>query len=429
MRKTIAGMISVFAVTWLLAGCSGEGAGGGNERTSHSDDPNTTAQTLSVLTNRVDLIENGTMDRYAERFESEHPGVTVEFQGFSNYTSDIMARLSTLNMGDVLLLPANMLAEDLPRYFEPLPDEMFDSIRFDNYKAVNGIRYGIATGVATVGVVYNKKAFERAGILELPTTLASFYEACEKLKKAGITPVFLNYGAQWPMKIWGEELVSYMAGDADYLNKMASTDEPWAVNNPWGHSMQIVKTLIDRGYTEQELVKNQWEISKRKIADGEAAMYLNGSWVIKQVIEAGALPDDIGFFPFPYDDGPKRFAPLAPDWFAGVSKYSGSKELAKEWVEYFVTQSGYVEDEGFLPVKINSKSAVLPQLEQFLSFLPTFVESVPPSDRLLKIAEKANVSLWSGEYIQEWIASTDLKGTFKQYNERWRQARQQVEGS
>lgn len=421
MRRTIGWMaVAVLAFSWALAGCSDNQKEG---NTGKEDSAAVTSSTLTVLTNRVDLIENGTMHRYAKLFEQEHPGVTVEFQGFSNYTADIMVHLSTQNMGDVLLLPANMLAQDFPRYFEPLPDQMFDSIRFADYKAYDGIRYGIASGASTVGVVYNKKAFAKAGIDQPPVTLTEFYEACKKLKKAGMTPIYLNYGAQWPLKIWGEEFVSYMTGDPEYLNKMAGSDKPWDMNNPWGQSMKIVKTLIDQGYTEQGLFNNQWELSKKKLADGEAAMSINGNWVIKQVIEAGASSDDIGYFPFPYDDGTQRFAPLVPDWFVGVSKFSTNKGLAQEWVDYFVKKSGYVEDEGFLSVKINEQSSMSPQQEQFLSYKPIFVENVPPSDQILQIAEKAKVTLWSGEYIQEWIASTNLQQTFQQYNARWQEAR------
>ncbi|EFM09945.1 extracellular solute-binding protein family 1 [Paenibacillus curdlanolyticus YK9] len=423
MHKTVWMMVIVLAVSWALAGCSSTEGENRNAEAGTTAAGSNRSETLTVLTNRVDLIENGTMRQYAARFESEHPGTTVEFQGLSNYTSDIMVRLSTRNMGDVLLLPANLMAQDLPQYFEPLPNAMFDSIRFKDYKSYEGIRYGMATGAATIGIVYNKKAFEKAGIRELPTTLTAFYAACEKLKKAGITPVYINYGAQWPMKLWGEELLGFMTGDSSYLNKMADTDNPWQVDNAWGKSMNIVQTLINKGYTESGLIANQWEISKKKIASGEAAIYFNGNWVIKQVINAGAHPEDIGFFPFPYDDGPQRYAPLVPDWFIGVSKFSSKKQLAKEWVAFFVKQSGYVEDEGYLSVKENEKISALPQVEQFLSFSPTFVESEPPSDRFLQIAEKANISLWSGEYIQEWIASKDLRKTFEQYNERWRAAR------
>ncbi|WP_141505698.1 ABC transporter substrate-binding protein [Paenibacillus luteus] len=380
------------------------------------------AVTLNVLTNRVDLIENGVFQTYADQFAELHPGVTVTFEGLQNYASDIMVRLSTRNLGDVLLLPNNIKNEDLPDYFEPLEDNVFEQIRFSDFKAFGGQRFGIATGASTTGIVYNKVAFKKAGIEQIPTTMEQFLAACEQLKQAGIVPVYLNYGAQWPLMTWGEDLVSYMTGDADYLNNMASQDEPWAIDNAWGQAITIVKTLIDRGYVEKQLLTNQWETSKKELADGRAAMYLMGNWVINQIIAAGAKSEDIGFFPFPYDNSEKRFAPLSPDWFVGVSKFSNNKELAKAWVEFFVKESGYVDDSGFLPV-VEDRQPSLPQFQQFLSFNSEFLERKVASDLLLDISNTAQIAFWSGDYIQEWIASPDLKAEFDKYNQLWREAR------
>ncbi|MNZ61140.1 Bacterial extracellular solute-binding protein [compost metagenome] len=333
-----------------------------------------------------------------------------------------MVRLSTRNLGDVLLLPNNIPNEALSQYFKPLNDELFENIRFADYKAHGGQRYGISTGSSTSGIVYNKAAFEKAGIDEIPTTLEQFYEACEKLKQAGIVPVYLNYGAQWPLMIWSEDLVGYMTGDAYYLNSMAESDEPWTIDNAWGHAITIVKTLIDNGYVESQLVNNQWESSKTELAEGRAAMYLMGNWVINQLIAVGAEPDNIGFFPFPYDNEAKRYAPLSPDWFVGVSKFSENSELAEEWIRFFVHESTYIDDSGFLPVDEN-KLPSLPQFQQFVSFDIEFLERGIPSDRLLEIANTAQIELWSGQYIQEWIAAPDLKAIFDQYNKRWEAAR------
>lgn len=377
---------------------------------------------LNVLTNRVDLIENGVFQKYADAFTEQYPGVTVQFEGITNYTSEIMLRFSTRNLGDVLLLPNNIKNEALPEYFEPLDDSLFEHIRFADFKAYGGERYGIVTGASTTGIVYNKASFKAAGIKEIPTTLEAFYAACERLKQAGIVPIYLNYGAKWPLMTWSEDLVSYMTGDVDYFNQIAFTDEPWSIDNPWGHAISIVKTLIDHEYVEKQLIMNQWEKSKTELAQGRAGMYLMGNWVINQIITAGAKSEDIGFFPFPYDNSSKHYAPLSPDWFIGVSKFSENKQLAEAWVKFFVNDSGYVDESGFLPVHDN-KEPSLPQFQQFLSFKSDFLERKAPIDRVLEIANMAQIELWSGNYVQEWIAAPDLDAVFKQYNERWKQAR------
>lgn len=60
--------------------------------------------------------------------------------------------------------------------------------RFTTFATYGGKRYGLSTGTTTSGIVYNKRAFEQAGIPQIPQTLEQFYAACTKLKAAGITP-------------------------------------------------------------------------------------------------------------------------------------------------------------------------------------------------------------------------------------------------
>ncbi|MWV46469.1 extracellular solute-binding protein [Paenibacillus sp. HJL G12] len=378
--------------------------------------------TIHVMTNRVDLIENGTLEKYAKRFELKYPGAKVEFEGITDYTNDVMARLSTRDIGDVLLLPVSIANKDLPSYFEPLEASMFEHVRFPDFKAYNGVRYGIATGSSTIGIVYNKKAFAKAGINGVPQTLDAFYEACAKLKAAGTIPLYMNYGAKWPLQQWGENMVNYMTGSADALNNMVNEDEPFQLDNPWGQAVGIAKTLINRGYVEDHLFSNSWEISKSKIASGEAAMYFLGNWAIQQVIDAGADPKDIGLFPFPYDNNTQHYSPLTPDWFIGVSKFSTHKELARAWIEFYVKESGYVNDSGFLPVD-NTQKTTLPQFQEFLSYKPELVENKQQTDEFIELANKAGISFWSGGYIQELIASPDLGKAFEELNRRWKQAR------
>ena len=424
MRKVISSMLLILLLLALLNGCL-------KQETPREapieliKEEETTAKpiTLHILTNRVDLIDNGGFGLYAQQFEQVHPNVKLSFEGLTNYVSDISARLSTQDYGDVLLIPNHMKNEDLPQYFEPLPETLFENIRFADYKSYKGKRYGIAAGASSTGIVYNKRAFERAGIDKLPTTLDEFYEVCQKLKDAGITPLYLNYGAQWPLMNWGEELVSIMNGDPGYLNSLVDSDAPWQIDNEWGQSISIVKTLIDKGFVERSLISNQWEASKLEFVEGRAGMYLLGNWVITQLISLGADPDMIGFFPFPYRNEKPIYSPMNPDWFVAVSRYSEHKDLAVKWVDYFIHESGFVDDSGFLPID-TTKQPSLEQYKEFLSYGSIPVERQVPSDELLEIASTARITFWSGLYIQEWIASPSLEEIFEEYNARWKEARE-----
>ncbi|WP_238654305.1 ABC transporter substrate-binding protein [Paenibacillus piscarius] len=408
----------------LLAGCDSRNSSreASSASSAGEEAPAELSGTIVMLTNRIDLIENGTFKAYAETFRKRYPEAHVEFEGLSSYATDILVRLSTKDIGDVLLLPVNLPAKELGLFFEPLSGELAAQERFTTFASFGGKRYGMSTGTSTSGIVYNKRAFEQAGIERVPQTLNEFYAACAKLKQSGIIPLYMNYGAVWPLREWGNNLVNYMTGNPDYLNEMVHEDSPWKLDNEWGQALGIARTLMAKGYTEEQLFSNNWEISKTKLAKGEAGMVLQGNWTIRQIMDAGASPEDIGFFPFPYNNDPAHYAALNPDWFMGVSRFSDNKELAMAWLEYFITETSYAKDWGFLPAN-NSDEPALPQYREFLSYHPKLVEATVQTDAFIDMANRAKLSFWSGDYIQDLLAAPDLQKSFDQLNTKWREAR------
>jgi raffinose/stachyose/melibiose transport system substrate-binding protein len=422
-KRTRWTLCTVLLLFLIATGCDSRIARGGQpSETKAQDEQSALSGTIVMLTNRIDLIENGTFKGYADRFKAKYPNANIEFEGLSDYASDILVRLSTRDAGDVLLVPVNLPAKELDRFFEPIPDSLVTEERFPSFSTYEGRRYGISTGTTTGGIVYNKIAFQKAGIKKVPTTLDEFYEACAKLKQSGITPIYMNYGAVWPLREWGHNFVNYTAGNSNYLNEMVNEDSPWQLDNEWGKGIQIARTLIAKGYVEERLFSNNWEISKTKLAKAEAGMYLLGNWSILQVIDAGAASEDIGFFPFPYNNDTTHYAPLNPDWFIGVSKYSKNKELSMAWLKFFVKETPYSKDWGFLPVDDKSEPS-LPQYKEFLSFQPKLLEATVQSDEFIELANRAKLSFWSGDYIQELIAAPDLQKAFDELNAKWKEAR------
>ncbi|MNO64434.1 Multiple sugar-binding protein precursor [compost metagenome] len=417
-------MHTILLLLLLSAGC---GSRGHNQVSSPpspgaGEGPSELSGTIVMLTNRIDLIENGTFKSYADEFNKKYPGAHVEFEGLSNYATDILVRLSTKDAGDVLLLPVNLPSKELGLFFEPLSPELAEQERFTTFATYDGKRYGLSTGTSTSGIVYNKQAFKKAGIEKVPQTLDEFYAASAKLKRAGIIPLYMNYGAVWPLREWGDNLVNYMTGNPDYLNNMVKEDSPWKIGNVWGQAIGIARTMLAKGYVEDQLFSNNWEISKTKLAKGEAGMYLQGNWTIRQILDAGAKSEDIGFFPFPYDNKTTHYGVLNPDWFIGVSKFSKNKELAMAWLKFFVKETSYTTNWGFLPGD-SSEEPSLPQYSEFLSYHPKLIEATVQSDAFIEMANRAKLSFWSGDYIQELLAAPDLQKSFDELNKKWKEAR------
>ena len=443
MKKSLMLSMALLLMAAVLAACGGNKNGGSaspsgsaSEAPSASGTASASASgsaggnadlsgTIKVLTHRTDMVNDGTMDRYLKKFQEKYPNAKVEFEGLTNYATDIKVRLTTGEAGDVNMIDSGLPTSEMPKYYEPLPDSLFEDVYFADYDAYEGKRYGITTGVNTTGIVYNKRAFEKAGIDKVPTTLDELYAAARKLKDAGIIPLYMNYGAQWPVSNWGENFYTTVAGDAKWTDTLISKDEPFTVDGPWGTLIQIARKFVENGWVEKDLSTNNWEMSKGIIASGQAGMYFLGNWVIPQIIGAGGKSEDIGFFPLPYDNSGKYNAPLGGDYYIGVSKNSKNKELAMAWVEFFVKESGYQDDSGMMPI-VKSKTSAVPQMTEFKSFNPTFIESQPVDPRFNEIANKAEIPLGTGAVDQELIVAKDLSKAFDDLNKKWAAARKEL---
>ena len=58
--------------------------------------------TITVLTHRTDLVQDGTMKKYAAEFNKTYPKVKVEFEALTDYEGEVKIRMNTENYGDVL---------------------------------------------------------------------------------------------------------------------------------------------------------------------------------------------------------------------------------------------------------------------------------------------------------------------------------------
>ncbi|WP_308636187.1 ABC transporter substrate-binding protein [Paenibacillus silvisoli] len=442
MKKWASLVLSTALVGAALAGCSSgnnDNGESGNTKAAESTNngaANTAATTneaepaaesaikgkIVFATNRTDLVETE-LKEYAKRFKEKYPEATVEFEAIKDYEESMKVRLASNEIPDVILVPKTVTKANLPEFFAPLDDlGLNDRLYFKENYTQDGVLYGIVTGSSAMGITYNKKAFEKAGITAVPKTLDEFYAACEKLKAAGIVALSTNFKDKWPLMGWDQEAFLF-ANDPGLHNTMAGQDEPFPVDGPHWKAMNIIKTIVDKGYVEKDLMSTNWEASKKDVASGTTAMYLLGNWVINQVIDNGAKSEDIGFFPLPIDNSGQAKALLSPDYAYAVSKNSANLETAKAFVKWLVEESGYDDFGGFIPV-LKDKESKLPQLAEFMSFKPQVVEMVAESDEYVNIGNKMQFD--TSGFAQDVIMADDVAKVFADYNKRWKEARAAV---
>ncbi|MET7703353.1 ABC transporter substrate-binding protein [Streptomyces sp. NPDC005485] len=346
-RRILAG--SVVALALMASGCTGTGGSTKGADAKAPVDPAKVNGTITVLTQRTDLVQDGTMKKYAAEFNKTYPKVKVKFQALTNYEAEVKIRMNTENYGDVLLIPGVIKKSDYPKFFASLgtDTERSKKYRFTDFTTVGGKVYGQSPIGVMPGFVYNKKVWQQAGAAKWPTTPAEFLADLKAIKtKTDATPYYTNFSAGWPLTSW-----TFVNGsvhcDTGATTKIAEGD-PWAKGADLRVGDQLLYDTVHDGYVEKDPTTTNWEASKARLAKGEIATEWLGTWAIIQFQDAakkaGLDPDDIGFMPFPAQVDGKFCATVGPDYNLAVNVHSPHKEAARAWIDWFTDKSGYDKD-------------------------------------------------------------------------------------
>lgn len=385
------------------------------------------SQNVSFYTNRADLVERGEFARWTKEFTKAHPKIKVQVIALERYDQEMSARISRGDYGDALLIPASLPAMAWPSYFLPLGEVVEkNEIHFAEQWAYAGKVYGLALGVNVEGLIYNKKVFTRLG-LQAPQTLNELYAVAEKIKRQGLTAFALNIGAAWPLQQW-DKAALLIAKDGDYFRELAQDNSPFDLQKPYGKSLAIAQKLYAEGYSEKQITRDNWQQSKRDFAQGGIAMMLMGTWVIPQLLDAGADVETIGFLPFPVSDNANPAVLLNVDWGVAVNKRSKHPQAAKAWLDYLVKESDYADVSGYLPI-VKKRQSTLPQLSSLQEADVQLIQMAKYDEEFLRLANKAGLDFLQGTSIRNILINPDFKFTLRYWNERWKLARNGLDKS
>lgn len=143
------------------------------------------------------------------------------------------------------------------------------------------------------GMFWNEELFAQAGIQEFPQTWEEFWDCCERLENAGITPLALHTeGTGWaPMLIATAEAGSTEAG-AEFMQQFY----PESYQTEGG--VRIAQTLQRLlSYTTKDAMYSDFDVAYENFFAGKAAMIPNGYWMMDQIPEE--WQDRVRFSAFP----------------------------------------------------------------------------------------------------------------------------------
>ena len=145
---------------------------------------------------------------------------------------------------------------------------------------------------STFVVMYNKTAFEAAGIEAAPASKEEFMAACEALKAAGYIPMTVDD--------------AYMAAFFGYIvDRVAGAEAAAAIvdgdfaNPAVLQAAQFIEEMVKAEYIDPRAAANLWPAGQGNIADESVAMYLNGTWLPNEIRNQTAADFHWGAFALP----------------------------------------------------------------------------------------------------------------------------------
>ncbi|MFC4304193.1 ABC transporter substrate-binding protein [Cohnella boryungensis] len=244
---------------------------------------------------------------------------------------------------------------NLERNFEILDNEPWVSRLLNkNVLSAYGHVYSfhVSQDTGMQGVVYNKDMFKDLG-LAIPNNFEEFLAVCEKIKAAGITPVFMPFKDAWAANIWPA------AAFADYAAKNDPTlfDDLNANTKKWSEIPEFVKLLdqqyevFKKGYTNADILSDSYDMAVGKFLNKEVAMMFMGDWLIENVTKQDPNMN-LGLFAIPaYDNSSLGASPLGGQLFIpkGAKHIEEAKKFldfvaSKEVAQNIVNQQSYVSN-------------------------------------------------------------------------------------
>lgn len=132
----------------------------------------------------------------------------------------------------------------------------------------------------------NADVLKRVGV-NVPTTLPELFDAAEKIKKAGITPI-AHGGQPWQDATLFEVIVLAVGGVDFYRQALVNLDQR-ALNSP---TMVAVFDTLTRlkSYMGKGVAGRDWNLATALVVNGkEAAMQFMGDWAKGEFVAAGKV--------------------------------------------------------------------------------------------------------------------------------------------
>lgn len=285
-----------------------------------------------------DQNQKPAIDAHIKAFTEKYPKVTIttSITPWDQYWTKLQTQAGGSNLPDLFWMNGpNITLYASNEMLEPL-DDLAESgeISWDNYPqalvdlyTVDGTHYGIPKDYDTLGIFYNKKLFDAAGV-PYPSddwTWEDFSRTANTistaLKDQGV------YGVATGLTGGQEGYYNTIAQAGGYVVKDGTSGygEPEAVRG-----IQFWTDLIASGASPSMEAMADTKPNVM-FESGKSAMFWSGTWIISELAEKLPNKDDVDLAPLPRDKQP---ASVIHGLTTVVSASSANKAAAKAFVAF-----------------------------------------------------------------------------------------------
>lgn len=348
MRRTVPGLAGIAALALVLAACGNDsGDSSDNEPDSNSDSTSIEADLTWWDTSDPDN-EAPAYDELIKKFNEEYPDITIKHETVPfDQTQNKFKTAAESGSGAPDILRAEVAwtpefaslgylyaldgTSALDNNFAetPLSSNIYD-----------GSTYGVPQVTDTLGLMYNKSLFEKAGLdpEAPPTTWEEVQSAAEALKsKAKVDGIYINSG--------GYFLLPFLYGEgADIVDADAQTITVNSAEAAAG--IQTAQDLVKSGAAVKPVANDPYGTMMTLFKEGKVAMILNGPWEVAGIADDpkfGGL-ENLGVAPVPAGSAGQG----APVGGHNYVVWSGMDEEKADAATAFISFMSSAESEAFI---------------------------------------------------------------------------------
>lgn len=290
----------------------------------------------------------------AKQFEQKNPGVKVQVEAYADgFDQKLVAAFGAKNPPDVMYMwdfpTYNASLEPLDEYVKKDPSVAIDDFYQGllNYNRFDGKLFGLPAGFSTRVVFYNKKLFNEANV-PLPTddwTWEDFKSAAKQLTVSDKK----QYGFAVRSEPDTYDLQQFVwSNGSSFISPDGKTIEGYMNSKETAEALQIFSDLAKDKSALLVGGKNQ-QSGNDLFKAGKLAMYDNGVWSLESYKKANV---DFGTVIMPQFPGKPGKGVIATS-SVSIAKDSKNKELAWEFLKFFVSSDAIKMRTSDLPVRIS----------------------------------------------------------------------------